>query len=143
MDLALEEARQAARQGEVPIGAVAVHRGQLVGRGYNRSISLSDATAHAEVLALRGAGRTLGNYRLNGVHLYVTLEPCAMCAGALVWSRVERLVFGASDEKAGAAGSRIDVLQPGLFNHTVQVQGGVRAEESRRLLQDFFALRRR
>ena len=143
MKLALEEAEQAAREGEVPVGAVVVREGRVLGREHNRSIQLNDPTAHAEVLALRAAGEQVGNYRLAKAEVYVTLEPCAMCAGALVWARVSRLVFGARDEKSGAVGSRTNVLLPGLFNHTVEVQQGVLAERSRELLQDFFEARRK
>jgi tRNA(adenine34) deaminase len=142
MDLALEEAETAAREGEVPVGAVAVWEGNLVARDHNRSIQLIDPMAHAEVLVLRQAARVLTNYRLNGLQLFVTLEPCAMCAGALVWARVGRLVFAARDEKAGAVVSKTRLLEPGLFNHSVSYAEGVGAERSRALLQAFFAARR-
>lgn len=142
MKVALEEARRAAEEGEVPIGAVAVLAGETLARSHNRSVQLSDPTAHAEILALREAGRALGNYRLGGVHLYVTVEPCAMCAGALIWSRVERLVYGAPDEKAGAVVSTADLLRPGRFNHTVAVRAGVLERECREVIQDFFRARR-
>ena len=139
MEVALEEARQAAREGEVPVGAVVVRDGELVARDHNRSIQRSDPTAHAEILVLRRAGRCLSNYRLTGSDLYVTLEPCAMCAGALVWARVERLFYGAPDLKAGAVTSRVGLLKPGLFNHSPEVVPGVREPEARQLLQDFFS----
>jgi tRNA(adenine34) deaminase len=142
MAIALEEAELARTEGEVPIGAVAVFEGRLLARDHNRSIQLCDPSAHAEIQVLRTAGSRLSNYRLAGVELYVTLEPCAMCAGALVWSRVSRLIYGASDEKAGAVASRAELLKPGLFNHTVAVTAGVCVEECRRLLQEFFAERR-
>jgi tRNA(adenine34) deaminase len=142
MAIALEEARLARTEGEVPIGAVAVLQGQLLARDHNRSIQLCDPSAHAEILVVRTAGSRLSNYRLGGVELYVTLEPCAMCAGALIWGRVARLVYGATDEKAGAVVSRTRLLNPGLFNHTVEVTAGVRAEECRRILRDFFEARR-
>ena len=142
MAIALEEAELARTEGEVPIGAVAVFEGRLLARDHNRSIQLCDPSAHAEIQVLRTAGSRLSNYRLAGVELYVTLEPCAMCAGALIWSRVSRLIYGASDEKAGAVASRAELLKPGLFNHTVAVTAGVCVEECRRLLQEFFAERR-
>ena len=138
MEVALEEARQAAREGEVPVGAVVVHDGKLLARDHNRSIQRSDPTAHAEILVLRKAGELLSNYRLTGSDLYVTLEPCAMCAGALIWARVERLFYAAPDLKAGAVSSRVGLLKPGLFNHAPEVVAGVREAEARQLLQDFF-----
>ena len=115
MEVALQEARQAASEGEVPIGAVVVREQEILCRDHNRSIQLSDPTAHAEILVLREAGRRLANYRLSGIDLYVTLEPCAMCAGALIWARVDRLVFGARDEKSGAIFSRAQPTGPGAF----------------------------
>ena len=139
MEVALEEARQAAREGEVPVGAVLVRHGELLARDHNRSIQRSDPTAHAEILVLRRAGELLSNYRLTGSDLYVTLEPCAMCAGALVWARVKRLYYAAPDLKAGAVSSRVGLLKPGLFNHSPEVVPGVREAEARRLLQDFFS----
>lgn len=142
MSLALEEARLAAQEEEVPIGAVAVLGGQLVARQHNRTIQLVDPTAHAEVLVLREAARKLGNYRLNGLEVFVTVEPCAMCAGAAVWARIARCVFAARDEKAGALVSKAELFAPGLFNHQVQWQEGPLADESRALLQSFFAARR-
>ena len=139
MEVALEEARKAAREGEVPVGAVVVRDGELLARDHNRSIQRSDPTAHAEILVLRRAGELLSNYRLTGTDLYVTLEPCAMCAGALVWARVERLFYAAPDLKAGAVSSRAALLKPGLFNHSPEVFPGIREAEARRLLQDFFS----
>lgn len=142
MTMALEEARLGAEEGEVPIGAVAVLQDDLLARNHNRSIQLNDPTAHAELLVLRQAGRDLANYRLTGVDIYVTVEPCAMCAGALVWARASRLIFGARDEKAGAVFSRMTLLQPGLFNHQVEIIEGVLAGPCRQVLRDFFAARR-
>lgn len=139
MEVALQEARQAAREGEVPVGAVLVREGELLARDHNRSIQRSDPTAHAEILVLRRAGKLLSNYRLTGADLFVTLEPCAMCAGALVWARVGRLVYAAPDLKAGAVSSRASLLKPGLLNHSPEVVPGVRETEARQLLQDFFS----
>ena len=142
MQLALEEARKAAQEGEVPVGAVAVLEDKLVARDHNRSIQLHDPTGHAEILVLRQAGQELSNYRLRNLEIYVTLEPCAMCAGALLWARVQQLVFGARDEKAGAVFSKASLLSEGRFNHTVQITEGILAETSREILQEFFAARR-
>ncbi len=142
MKLALEEAHKAAQEQEVPVGAVAVLDGELVAREHNRSIQLHDPTGHAEILVLRQAGQKLSNYRLKNLEIYVTLEPCAMCAGALLWPRIQRLVFGARDEKAGAVFSKASLLSEGRFNHTVQVVEGILAQPSRELLQEFFARRR-
>ncbi len=143
MRLALALARRAARLGEVPVGAVAVDEvGRLLAAEHNRSIMACDPTAHAEVLALRRAAASLGNYRLGGLTLYVTLEPCPMCAGALVWARVKRVVFGASDPKAGALGSVMDLSRQEGLNHHPLVEGGLLAEESSELLKGFFAARR-
>jgi tRNA(adenine34) deaminase len=140
---ALDLARRAeSEDGEVPVGALVVHDGVVVGQGWNRNIALDDPTAHAEVQALRDAGSRLGNYRLTGSTLYVTLEPCVMCAGAIVHARVARVVFGASDPKTGAAGSVFDVLTHERHNHRVDVTRGVLAEESSRLLREFFRRRR-
>jgi tRNA(adenine34) deaminase len=143
MRRALALARRAARLGEVPVGAVAVDEaGRLLAAEHNRSVIACDPTGHAEVLALRAAAAALGNYRLTGITLYVSLEPCPMCAGALVWARVRRVVYGAADPKAGALGSALDLAaQPGL-NHRPLVQGGLLAEESAALLKEFFAVRR-
>jgi tRNA(adenine34) deaminase len=142
MGLALEEARAAAAAGEVPVGAVLALEGEVLARAHNASIALADPTAHAEVLALREAAAKTGNYRLSGTALYVTLEPCAMCAGALVQARVARLIYGAPDPKAGAVVSLLRLLEmPGL-THRVAVTAGVRAEECGALLRDFFQARR-
>ena len=142
MQLALEEAGKAAQEEEVPVGAVAVLEGELVARDHNRSIQLHDPTGHAEILVLRQAGQKLSNYRLKNLEIYVTLEPCAMCAGALLWARIQQLVFGARDEKAGAVFSKSSLLTEGRFNHTVQIVEGILAEPSREILQEFFAARR-
>ncbi len=143
MTRALELARHAeAAEGEVPVGAVLVADGKLIGEGWNRNIAASDPTAHAEVLAMRDAGRRLGNYRFPGAELYVTLEPCAMCAGAIVHARIARVIFGARDPKTGAAGSVFDVLQHERHNHRVEVDEGVLGEEAGALLKGFFRTRR-
>ena len=135
-----EHARDA--EGEVPVGAVLVSDGQIIGLGWNRNIILHDPTAHAEVQALRAAGEKLANHRLSGSTLYVTLEPCAMCAMAMVHARVGRVVYGAADPKTGAAGSVCDTLIDARHNHRVTVSGGLLAEESSRLLREFFRARR-
>ena len=142
MEVALREASQAASEGEVPVGAVVVLGDEVISRDHNRCIQLSDPTGHAEILALRTAGRVLKNYRLNEVSVFITLEPCAMCAGALGWARVSKVIFGAWDEKSGAAGSKVNLFSPGLFNHTVEVIGGVLDEPCREVLRSFFAERR-
>lgn len=142
MSRALELARMAAAAGEVPVGAVIVKNGDIVGEGWNRPISTSDPTAHAEIVALRAAAQNLNTYRLLDTTLYVTLEPCAMCAGAMVHSRVRRLVYGATDPRAGAAGSIFNIVQHSALNHRVDVTGGVMAEECGALLRGFFAARR-
>jgi tRNA(adenine34) deaminase len=142
MKTALGEARSAAAAGEVPIGAVAVHEGAIIGRGQNRVLRDKDPTAHAEIVAIRAAAAALGNYRLTGVTLYVTLEPCAMCAGAMIHARLERLVYAAPDPKAGAAGSVLSVVNHPRLNHQMQVEQGILAEESAELLRRFFRERR-
>lgn len=142
MRLALAAARTAAQQGEVPVGAVVVMDGEVVATGANHPVAGHDPTAHAEIVALREAGRRRGNYRLDGAELYVTLEPCLMCAAAMVHARVRRVVFGAFDPKAGAAGSQIDAFGlPGL-NHRVDAFGGVLEQECGELLSGFFQLQR-
>jgi tRNA(adenine34) deaminase len=143
MRLALEAARGAEAAGEVPVGAVLAQGDAVLGVGANRPIAAHDPTAHAEIEALRAGGKALGSYRLNGTTLYVTLEPCVMCASAIVHARVTRLVFGAWDPKAGAAGSTTNVFTMPSMNHRVDVFGGVLMEESTRLLTEFFAARRR
>lgn len=143
MQRALALARQAAEaEEEVPVGAVLVAEAAVIGEGFNRTIGLADPTAHAEILALRAAGARLGNYRLPGTTLYVTLEPCVMCAGAIVHARIARVVFAAFDPKTGAAGSRFDTLISPLHNHRVTVEGGLLAEEAGELLRAFFRARR-
>jgi len=142
MSRALDEAHRAAASGEVPVGAVLVRADQIIATGFNRPIATHDPSAHAEIEALRAGGRSLGSYRLTDTTLYVTLEPCVMCAAAVVHARVQRLVFGAWDPRAGGAGSIIDVFAlPGL-NHRVDVFGGVLMEECGQLLKEFFAQRR-
>jgi tRNA(adenine34) deaminase len=140
---ALSLAMRAAREGEVPVGAVVIKEGQLIAEGWNRPIGHHDPTAHAEIQALRAAGVKLNNYRLPGTTLYVTLEPCPMCAGAIVHARVGRVVFATSDPRTGAAGSVFNLLQSGELNHRCEVTGGVLAEESATMLRDFFRIKRR
>ena len=142
MRAALELAREAERAGEVPVGAVVVMAGEIIGRGRNSPISSADPTAHAEMLALRDAARHTGNYRLEGATLYATLEPCCMCAGALVAARVGRLVFGARDLRFGGVRSKFRIADSELLNHRVEVVEGVLAVECVELLQRFFAVRR-
>ena len=144
MRLALREAARAARAGEVPVGAVLVAAaGEVLARGHNRPVAGSDPTAHAEVIALRRAARALGNYRLPGTTLYVTVEPCPMCAGAIVLARVARVVYGAPDPKAGAARSLYTLLEDRRLNHRAAVTGGVLGEECAAVLRAFFRARRR
>jgi tRNA(adenine34) deaminase len=142
MRLALVEAEAARQDGEVPVGAVIVLDDKIVSRGRNRVIGLSDPTAHAEVIALREAGIAIGNYRLTGAALYSTIEPCAMCAGAIVHARVERLVYGAADPKAGAVVTHLGICTSDFLNHKVIVEGGILEVECRRMLQSFFRERR-
>jgi len=142
MRRAIELARRAEAEGEVPVGAVVVVDERIVGEGWNRPISASDPTAHAEIQAMRAAAATLRNYRLLGATLYVTLEPCAMCVGAMFHARVRRVVFGAADPKTGAAGSVIDLFSQNKINHHALVEGGVLAAECGALLSAFFASRR-
>lgn len=142
MGAAMAEAKRAAALGEVPVGAVLVVDGEIVGRGYNQPITRKDPSAHAEIMCLRDAGLRLRNYRLPGSTLYVTLEPCAMCSGALMHARVERIVFGARDPKTGAAGSVVNLFAEERLNHHATVEGGVLAEECGALLSAFFAARR-
>lgn len=139
---ALRLAARGAEQGEVPVGAVVVKEGKVIGRGYNAPISSSDPTAHAEIRALREASKLLGNYRLEGCLLYVTLEPCVMCAGAIMHARIARLVYGTADPKTGACGSVIDLFSEKRLNHHTQIEGGVLASEAGRILSEFFAARR-
>jgi len=142
MEEALRAAQRALEAGEVPVGAVVVHAGEIVGRGWNRNLTDSDPTAHAEIIALRQAGANLGNHRLGDCELFVTIEPCPMCAGALVHSRVKRVVYGANDPKAGAIHSVMEVLNHPRLNHRTEVRGGVLAGRSAELLQSFFRNRR-
>ena len=142
MAQALELAREAARRGEVPVGALLVRDDAVLGRGGNAPIAHNDPTSHAEIVALREAGRALGNYRLPGCTLYVTLEPCAMCAGAILHARLARLVYGASDPKTGACGSVVDLFAEPRLNHHTRVTGGVAADACASLLSEFFAARR-
>jgi tRNA(adenine34) deaminase len=142
MRRALDLAREAEALGEVPVGALVVLNGDVVGEGYNCPITANDPTAHAEVQALRAAAQALRNYRLPGSTLYVTLEPCVMCAGAILHARVARVVFGASDPKTGACGSVVDLFTEAKLNHHAEVEGGVLADECGRQLRDFFARRR-
>lgn len=139
---ATEMARAAEHDGEVPVGAVVVHQGEIIARGNNRVLRDSDPTAHAEVVAMRAAGAMLGNYRLEGCTLYATLEPCAMCAGAILHARIERLVYAAGDPKAGACGSVLSVMNHPQLNHKVEVVSGLLAEECGAMLTDFFRKRR-
>jgi tRNA(Arg) A34 adenosine deaminase TadA len=143
MRVALREARRGRDEGEVPVGAVVVKGGKVMARAHNRPIHLQDPSAHAEILALRRAARKLGNYRLAGSTLYVTMEPCPMCAGAIIQARIERVVFGAEDPKAGACGSALDVLRHPKLNHRVEVSKGVLREECGAILREFFAARRK
>lgn len=142
MDGALVEARMAAEAGEVPIGAVVVRHGEIIARGQNRVLRDLDPTAHAEMIAMRSAAASLGNYRLLGCTLYVTLEPCAMCAGAMIHARLDRLVYAAADPKAGACGSVLTVLNHPQLNHQMQAEQGIAAQESADLLRSFFRERR-
>jgi tRNA(adenine34) deaminase len=142
MAAALCEAARAEAAGEVPVGAVVVHNGTLIGRGHNRPIALNDPTAHAEILALRDAAQRVHNYRLTGTTIYVTVEPCLMCMGALLYARVQRLVFGCHDPKAGAVESLYNVAHDERLNHRIEVTPGVSEQESRTLLQRFFQRKR-
>ncbi len=142
MGEALELARRAETENEVPVGALIVREGEVLGQGWNRTITLNDPSAHAEILAMRAAGERAANYRLPGATLYVTLEPCAMCVGAMIHARIDRLVYGAHDPKTGAAGGRFDLLGSPAHNHQVSVEGGVLADESGEILRTFFRNRR-
>ncbi len=143
MNFALAEARRARDADEVPIGAVVVIDNRVVGRGYNQPIGLNDPTAHAEILALREAAKAIGNYRLAGATIYVTIEPCAMCAGSLVNSRVRRLVYGAADARAGAVASFFQICTSSSLNHRVEITAGIREQACRELMQEFFRRRRK
>lgn len=143
MRQAMELALKAQDEGEIPVGAIVVYQGQVIGRGWNRSIQCHDATHHAEIMALREAGQYLENYRLNDTTLYVTLEPCPMCAGAMVHARVSRLVYGANDPKTGAAGSVYNLVATPQLNHQLEVVSGVEQEHCSMLLSEFFRHRRK
>jgi tRNA(adenine34) deaminase len=142
MRAALEQARQAGACDEVPVGAVVVLDGEIVGRGFNQPIGRHDPTAHAEIMALRDAAARLGNYRLPGCALYVTLEPCVMCSGAIMHARIARVVYGARDSKTGAAGSVLDLFAETRLNHHASIEGGLLADDCGRMLSSFFAARR-
>lgn len=142
MQLALEQAQRAWDMGEVPVGAVVVKDGQVIAQGFNQPIDKHDPTAHAEIVALRAAAEVLGNYRLPGCELYVTLEPCVMCSGAMMHARLARVVYGASDPKTGACGSVINLFEQEQLNHHTETVGGVMAEECGAMLRSFFAARR-
>jgi len=142
MQCALAEARRGERAGEVPVGAGLLINERIVASAFNRPIGLADPTAHAEILAIRAAAQLIGNYRLTGATLYVTLEPCSMCAGSLIHSRIERLVYGASDPRAGAIESVFRIADSSSLNHRVEITSGVLAEECREILQSFFQARR-
>jgi tRNA(adenine34) deaminase len=143
MQLALEQAQQAWKLGEVPVGAVVVKDGEVIATGFNQPIAGHDPTAHAEIVALRAAAQKLGNYRLPGCELYVTLEPCVMCSGAMMHARLSRVVFGAADPKTGACGSVVDMFAQEKLNHHTAVVGGVLAEEAGAMLKAFFSERRK
>ena len=142
MNLALEQAVKAEKEGEVPVGAILVKDGLVVARAHNQPISTNDPTAHAEIQLLRAAGEELNNYRLNGTSLYVTLEPCAMCLGAMMHARVERIVYGAHDPKTGVCGSSENLMGANCFNHKIDLVSGVLENECRQLLKNFFNSRR-
>ena len=142
MALAIKQAVKADKEGEVPVGAVLVHDNKLIAKSYNQSISNNDASAHAEIQVLRKAGSKLNNYRLNNSTLYVTLEPCAMCLGALVHARISNIVFGAFDFKTGVCGSCVDLTSAKFFNHTIKINGGVLEDDCMTLMKSFFSKRR-
>lgn len=142
MDEALLEAKKAAREGDVPVGAVIVCNDEIIGRGHNTKEGGQTPMGHAEISAIAAAADALGQWRLSGCTLYVTMEPCPMCAGAILQARIPEVVFGAWDVKWGAAGSKVDLMKPGLFNHEVKLYGGIREKECRELLEKFFDVRR-
>lgn len=142
MKQALTEAYKAFDEDEVPVGAVIVHEGQIIGRAHNQIKMLKDPTAHAEMIAITQAAAHLRNERLNGCELYVTIEPCSMCVGALILARFKTVIYGASDPKTGACGSAIDLTKPGLFNHTLEVISGIMEPECRTVIQEFFLAKR-
>lgn len=142
MALALKQGQLGFDEGEVPVGAIVVLEGKVIGQGYNQPITHSDPSAHAEVVAIRDAAKNIGNYRLNGATLYVTVEPCTMCTGLLVHSRIERLVYGTTEPKSGVIESAARLLESPFFNHKIELAGGVLASEASALMSDFFAMRR-
>jgi len=142
MKVAIQQAKIAEENGDVPIGAVIVHNGQIIGKAYNQREQLKDPTAHAEIIALTQAAAALENWHLNGCTMYVTLEPCPMCAGALVLARIDRLVYGCDDPKTGACGSLYNIVQDERLNHRLEIKAGILAEQCREQLQDFFERRR-
>ena len=143
MKIAISESNLARNEGEIPVGAVLIHNNKLIAKAHNQPILNHDPTAHAEVIALRKAGKKLNNYRLAGSTLYVTLEPCAMCLGAIMHARIDRIVFGASDPKTGVCGSKADLTSEAFFTHKVKVDGGVLEEENKEILQSFFKSKRK
>jgi tRNA(adenine34) deaminase len=143
MRLALDQARLGSEAGEVPVGALVTKDGKILGRGFNRNLTDNDPTAHAEIIALRQAAARIGNHRLSGCTVISTIEPCAMCAGAMVHARIARLIYGAADPKGGAAGSILEILRHPRLNHRVEVTAGVLADQCSQLLKDFFASRRK
>jgi tRNA(adenine34) deaminase len=143
MKIAISEASVAKNEGEIPVGAVLIHNNKLIAKAHNQPILNHDPTAHAEVIALRKAGKKLNNYRLAGSTLYVTLEPCVMCLGAIMHARIDRIVFGASDPKTGVCGSKADLTSEAFFTHKVKVDGGVLEEENKEILQSFFKSKRK
>ena len=138
MKIAIEEALKAEKEGEVPVGAVLVEHEKIIAKAYNQPISKNDSTAHAEIQVIRAAGKKLGNYRLNGTTIYVTLEPCAMCLGAIMHARIKRIVYGAKDSKSGVCGSCAELHNASFFNHKIQISEGVLGQECSRILQSFF-----
>ena len=142
MNLAIKQAIKAEKEGEVPIGAILVKEGLLIAKSYNQPITKNDATAHAEIQLLRKAGNKLENYRLNGSTIYVTLEPCAMCFGAMIHARIERIVYGAYDPKTGVCGSCDDLTNADYFKHKIDITGGILEQECKQILQSFFKFRR-
>ena len=143
MKIAISEASVAKNEGEIPVGAVLIHNNKLIAKAHNQPILNHDPTAHAEVIAIRKAGKKLNNYRLAGSTLYVTLEPCVMCLGAIMHARIDRIVFGASDPKTGVCGSKADLTSEAFFTHKVKVDGGVLEEENKEILQSFFKSKRK
>ncbi|MDO8735037.1 MAG: tRNA adenosine(34) deaminase TadA [Elusimicrobiota bacterium] len=139
---ALKEAKKAAKSGEVPVGCVIVKDGKIISRAYNLTVKRNDPTAHAEILAIKKAAQKTGNYRLTNCEMYVTIEPCPMCAGAAVWARVRKIIFGVCDEKSGAAGSVVNIVNNKKLNHRIKIKGGVLSDECADLMRKFFRKRR-